>query len=123
MPITVDIDVEAVSFTVRGVVSFDDVIGAINAAIGDARFRCGKPVLWDLREAQRLPDTDELRELARELGAMRERFSDRIGLVASSDFIYGISRMFSVFSEPHGVRVGVFRDLESARQWLGQSSK
>lgn len=39
--------------------------------------------------------------------------------MVSRDLDYGIARMFQTYGELAGASIGVFRDWEAARTWLG----
>ena len=46
----------------------------------------------------------------------------RRAFVASSDVVFGTSRMFQILADEHPDEVRVFRDLDDALVWLGQDS-
>jgi hypothetical protein len=45
----------------------------------------------------------------------------RRAFVASEDVFYGMFRMYQMLTESSDIRVGVFRDMEKACEWLGIS--
>ena len=42
-----------------------------------------------------------------------------MALVAPSDYVYAVARMFQVYEESRGSELEVFRDLPSALEWMG----
>jgi hypothetical protein len=42
----------------------------------------------------------------------------RVAIVAKSDFVFGMARMFQILREGIAEEVRVFRDLDQARAWL-----
>jgi len=44
-----------------------------------------------------------------------------MAIVASRDLEYGISRMYQVYVDGLPVEVKVFRNIEPARNWVGES--
>ena len=60
----------------------------------------------------------EIGRVAQFLGEYVNRIGGRCAVVASSDVHFGMSRMGSVFSADVGVEAKVFRDPETALEWL-----
>ena len=56
--------------------------------------------------------------MGRFVGSHAHRFGNRLALVASADFAYGLMRMGAVAAESQGVATQVFRDEATAREWL-----
>ena len=79
-------------------------------------------VLVDLRETSSLPETDQLRSIAKEVARLREKLQwGACAIVASRDAVYGISRMFAVYTEDAFSSVRVFRELAEAEAWLEET--
>ncbi len=87
------------------------------ALAGDPRFQPSFAQLSDLREVTDItvtaPGVREAAE-ASPFGA-----GSRRALVASSDFIFGMARMYELFRENATGEVMVFRDVHEALRWLG----
>jgi hypothetical protein len=66
-------------------------------------------------------DSDHLRRVARLTSGAAAR--QRCAVIAPTPTAYGLARMYEVFcsSETGDTGVGVFRDAESARRWVGLS--
>jgi hypothetical protein len=43
----------------------------------------------------------------------------RRAFVASQDVFFGMYRMYQILTDSSDIRVGVFRDIEEACEWLG----
>jgi hypothetical protein len=79
----------------------------------------GSDMLVDAREVEGVPSTAELRIVAREImPSMTGQGLGAVGIVTDKPFVYGVARMFAVFAEAVGARVGAFRELDAADQWL-----
>jgi hypothetical protein len=75
-------------------------------------------ILVDARDVGGVPSTPELRIVAREMIPRMNGGAVTIGIVASNPFIYGVARMFAVFAEAVGAKVGAFHELDAAEVWL-----
>jgi len=117
---TSEIDVD------RGLV-FTRLVGPVSAAevdehnrnlAKDPQFNPRFRQLVDVTELTRLHDAGEVRKSAEE-----HVFSPgvRRALVASSEAAFGMSRMFAIQSESAGQKIGVFRDMETAKAWLDET--
>jgi len=76
-------------------------------------------VLLDFSDMQSLPDTDQLVAVADQMRhvAYRVKFG-ACAIVAKSDIMFGIARMYTVYAEPHFATARVFRDFLQAEFWL-----
>lgn len=78
------------------------------------------PFILDLTEAELRYSADDAYMLAqRTADEMRHSPLGPVAVVAFSDEVFGISRMFQAYSNAAGRRdVGVFRDMGAAERWL-----
>ena len=76
-------------------------------------------VLLDLSEETTIPKSRELQVVTGEITRVRERvqFED-CAIVAPRDALYGVLRVFEIFSEKVFREVLVFRSLPEAEAWL-----
>jgi SpoIIAA-like len=76
-------------------------------------------VLLDLTECTSLPDFQQLRTIASDIGGYggQQRF-DRCAIVASRELLYGMLRVFEVMSDGNFVAIRVFRAEREAMEWL-----
>lgn len=76
-------------------------------------------VFLDLREITSLPFTFEIHSVAQEISKTKSRVQFKIcAVVAASDAMFGMMRMFSVVAERYFSAVRVFRTAPEAEEWL-----
>lgn len=76
-------------------------------------------VLLDLSKLESLPESDQLRTVAGEVEALAGPVRwGAIAIVAESDLLFGMARMFGILAEGHFRQTGVFRSLAEAEAWL-----
>ena len=76
-------------------------------------------VFLDLREIASLPFTVEINTVAQEISTTKSRVQFKIcAVVAASDAMFGMMRMFSVVAERYFSAVRVFRTGLEAEEWL-----
>jgi hypothetical protein len=70
-----------------------------------------------------VPSADRIRQLARLSAGMDAAMTSKLAIVAPGDFEFGLGRMYEAFRELQSgtKQVNVFRSLEEALAWLGQS--
>ena len=76
-------------------------------------------MLIDGRMVTGAPLRPELRQLARQLSELRDFGMVATAIVTNQGFVYGVARMFAMFAELLGYRVGVCLTMEDAFDWLG----
>jgi hypothetical protein len=76
-------------------------------------------VLLDLSQETSIPTKDNLLEVAGQIARVSDtvRFG-RCAIVACTDVLYGMSRMFQVFNEAYFTETYVFRSAGEAEAWL-----
>ncbi len=121
MPVSYQIDRELalIRTRCRGDVGFAEVVDHFRELESDASLPARLDVLLDLTEMQSVPETDQLQSVAREVAHLQEKLEwGACAIVAKSDLLFGMSRVFHAFAEVHFARSSVFRDLEAAERWL-----
>jgi hypothetical protein len=120
MPITYRIDAERGRIRTTGIgnVTLDDVLAHFDALECDPRCPPHLDVLLDLTAQETLPKPEQLRSAAERVGAVTEPAFGLCAIVTSSESMFGLLRMFEVYSEPHFEQVRVFRDVAEAEAWL-----
>lgn len=78
-------------------------------------------LLADCRGISSTISAAELRKAAQELQPFISRGLTHYALVTDSTFMYGVGRMFGAFVETTGATLAMFKDVESAQQWLDES--
>jgi hypothetical protein len=121
MPITYEIDPAAGMIRLRFVddVTLAETLEVLHALRADPATPARLDMLVDLRHTPGLPQSGQLRAIVGELGRVAPKLRwGACALVASSDSVYGVSRMFAVYAESAFERVQVFRGIEEAESWL-----
>ncbi len=73
----------------------------------------------DLSQMNSLPEAGQLRSVAGEISGLESKIEwGAWAIVASRDALYGMTRMFEVFSEESFAQSRVFRGLDEAELWL-----
>jgi hypothetical protein len=76
-------------------------------------------VLLDVREADSLPESNQLRVVSSEIAAIRVKVQFGLcAIVAKRDAMFGMMRMFGVFAERGFGAIRVFRGTAEAEAWL-----
>ena len=124
MPITSHTDPsnELTTLTAKGNISFEEMIEVVGNFKNDLP---AKNILWDFSEAYPADtfdgeDMDKIAALAKSNLNLRSQPDGKTAFVATSDFVYGITRMYTSYLElqqpEHEIKV--FRSLEEAHEWL-----
>jgi hypothetical protein len=109
-----------VTHTGTGEMSIDEIKTAFEARLENPDFRPGMRVLWDCRKATiSALSTGGIQGLI----AFNIRHADARGegmsaIVVSKDVDFGVGRMFEAHAQDLPWQTKIFRDLESATQWL-----
>jgi hypothetical protein len=102
--------------TGAGVLTMAEALGHQEKLLKDPDFSRGFSQLMDLTQVSKLEfGTEDLRVLAQ-----RNIFSpdSRRAILVSSDFLFGVSRMFAIFRDSLGeTGIRVFRNLDPALEW------
>jgi hypothetical protein len=103
----------------RGVVTFSEVVEHFRQLHADPEVPERIHVILDLRELRTSPDRDQLRAIASEVKDLKERLRwGALAIVAESDLLFGMSRVFGVFAEGYFSQINVFRSEPEALRWL-----
>ena len=75
--------------------------------------------ILDLTGVESLPDPSQLRSVGPEIDRVRDRVTfGRCAIVAGSDAMFGLMRMFEVFAADRFAMIRVFRQPVDAARWL-----
>lgn len=107
-----------------GAVTSAHVIEAREAFLSDLEYVRGMPCLYDLRLASmdRMNSEELYRILTHGVAVAGRRGYHRTALLAPSDILFGVSRMYEVIGERPDLSSKVFRDEETALDWLRAGS-
>jgi hypothetical protein len=122
MPDYYEIDKERrlVTSTASGVITLDEIWAHQEKLVKDPDYDPGFAQLLDIAQVTKLElNGDDVRTIA---GSKIFASSSRLAIVASSNLMYGMARMFQIFREMKGEQgIHVFRDRDEALAWvLGQ---
>ena len=121
VPVTYSIDVtrKLIRTTCSGAVTFAEVLDHFRSLGEDPACSGPLDVLLDLSETKSVPESHQLQSLGLTLGMVRRKAQFRdCAIVARSDVLFGMMRMFAVFAEEHFREVQVFRVVAEADSWL-----
>lgn len=121
MPVTYELDrgFPLVRTRCTGDVTFAEVADHCRELEHDASLPDRLDVLLDLTDMESIPESAQLRSLAGEVEQLRKKVRwGACAIVAKSDVLFGMSRMFQVFVEGHFVHSSVFRGIDEAERWL-----
>jgi hypothetical protein len=123
MPLSVriDPDTRVVWATGSGNLTRAEILEGLVGMVGDPLFEPGCAQLCDLRDVTGVEVAGrELRQIVAEASALGSRLgSGKLAIVAERPVVYGLSRMYEVFTEDLGIEAKTFRDRDEAMKWLG----
>lgn len=106
--------------TIEGDVTEEELVRFAKETAPDPALPQGRRELIDLRKtsATGIPSR-ALRSVAEAFGA-HDQFPERtrVAMVASEDWIFGLSRMYQAYRDESKLQLRVFRDMGEARRWL-----
>ncbi len=122
MPITYRFDPEGfVRTECSGAVTLSEVHAHFRALEADPATPAQLNVLLDMSRMTSLPESDQLQAIVGDLRRLEPKVVwGACAIVATSDALFGMSRMFEVFAERQFSRTGVFRATEKALRWLAE---
>ena len=120
MPVTYRFDSNIVVIEMAGEYSMDDIRSTILNALADSQCLANSFLMINLGESQSIFNRppEDVKIISQFVASLGKRFHNRLALVASADFPYGLMRMTSVGSEERGIESEVFRTFAEARKWL-----
>jgi hypothetical protein len=105
--------------TIEGETSYEDVKAYLDRLMEDPGFRPGMPGLIDCRRVKSVFSIFDLRRTAADAKKRpKMQVPARAAVLASSNLIYGLLRMYEVFNEGNPAETRVFREPEEAMVWL-----
>ena len=96
--------------------TLDVVLEIIDALCVDGAYATPSR-LWDFRGCTVDLSNDDLRQIV-EYGSARDREPGRVAILADTDLVYGLSRMYEVFRSSDRSEYRAFRDEDRATDWL-----
>lgn len=124
MPVTYQLDPASgcIETLCTGEVTLDEVLHHFQELEADASLPERLDVLLDLGAMTSLPESEQLREVTRAVDRLKAKVAwGACAIVARRDALFGMSRMFEIFTEGLFARTRVFREREAAEDWLAGS--
>jgi len=121
MPVTYKIDHSRglIRTKCSGAVTFEEVLDHFQVLQGDPECPACLSVLLDFSELQTTPDSAQLRTVNHAIASIRSRVQfDVCAIVATTDVMFGIGRMFEILAEKQFRVIHVFRSVTDAEAWL-----
>jgi hypothetical protein len=123
MSVTYQLDPETgfIETHCKGDVTFDEVMRHFQALEADPLLPECLDVLLDLGDLTSVPESGQLQQVAGAVGRLRGKVRwGACAIVAISDVLFGMSRMFEVFADQKFASTHVFRGRADAKHWLAQ---
>ena len=123
MPVTYTIDSarNIIHTRCEGSVSFEEVITHFKTLTSDPKCPPRLNVLLDLTGVTSAPTSEQIRRVSSVIGDSRKHLVfDTCAIAVSSELIYGMMRMFEVFTEENFRQARTFRGLDEAQEWLNE---
>jgi hypothetical protein len=121
MPVTYIIDTtkKLIRTKCSGAVTLADVVDHFATLEDDPACAGHLDVMLDVREADSLPESNQLKIVNSHVAAIRAKVEfGMCALVTNRDAMFGMMRMFSVFAEKNFQAIRVFRGTAEAEAWL-----
>ena len=126
MPVTYVIDKQRKFIHTRcvGVTTFDEVIGHFDKLSMDPDCPDQLDVLLDLSEMTSIPESEQLRAVSKKIKETKSVVQfGCCAVVAIQEILFGMSRVFEVYTASHFSAVRVFKNIDEARYWLAKERK
>jgi hypothetical protein len=121
MPVTYKIDKARgiIRTKCSGKVTFEEVLNHLRFLQRDPECPVCLDVLLDSTECRSEPAAEQLRTVSGAIRSIQFRVQfDACAIVAETDVLFGIARMFEVFAEERFRVTEVFRSVTDAEAWL-----
>lgn len=121
MPVTYAIDPKRCLICTRcaGHVTIQEVLDHFQALERDPACPRRLDVLLDLSQAASLPESSQIQAVSDALGRIRKKVQfGACAVVAPSDALFGMMRMFEVLAQQYFRATHVFRAAPEAEEWL-----
>jgi hypothetical protein len=121
MPVTYTIDTQerVIRTHCIGMATLAEVVGHFRALERDPECAGRLDVLLDLSEMKSLPKAGQIQAVPYEVARIREKVRfEACAIVATTDPLFGMLRMFEVLAERYFRVIHVFRNRAEAEAWL-----
>lgn len=103
----------------KGVITEAVLFAAYNDLVSQPDFDPSMADLADMREVERLDlSTKAVKQLVSLFEAPELQSESKLAIVAASDHVFGMARMYEILSSNTSEHIQVFRDMAQAEAWL-----
>lgn len=109
--------------TVTGELTFEDIKSAFESSLSHPDFHKDMHVIWDLQnaDASKIYQQDVIRIARYFESQLKKRVDYKAAIVVSRDLEYGLSRMYQVAVADLPAKIGIFKRLGDAKNWVTAS--
>ena len=120
MPVTYEIDAtrSLIRTTCFGPVRLQDVMAHFDELQRDPDRPDRLDVLLDLRDVAAPPEAPQLQAVANRVGLVEGLVFGACAIVANTEAMFGMARMFEALARPYFAELRTFRDVAAAEEWL-----
>lgn len=118
----IDTDLHRVTVTGEGRIDVSSARKLLADVPNESAYESSYDILIDLASAVGNPSPADMRNLVRWFPALDVPNSNKIAVVVSNSFHYGMARMASILSTSKNVNFHVFLDMEEALAWMNDSA-
>lgn len=122
MPVTIKIDTNRKIAVIKatGLVTGDEMLAGDRELYSHPDWRNGYGVLADFTEVERLelPNDAVARLVTSNLRNNHLFDRSKMAVAAGKDLVFGLARMWDILAEDLTMQRGIFRDVDSAMDWL-----
>ncbi|MBN1797560.1 MAG: STAS/SEC14 domain-containing protein [Spirochaetales bacterium] len=125
MPIDISLDIEndIITRTVRGLVSTEELVKSIETVLNHPDFHPGMKSLTDLSQATHHTDSEDIQKIAMLISQNIKKIKGgKAAAVVSKKISFGMMRMLQNYTSGIPFEIEIFYNIEEAKKWLGIQS-
>ena len=105
--------------TITGEITFEEIMASYEALLSHPDFQEDMFAVWDIRNADASKfDSQDVIRLARYFETqIKNRAAYKVAVIVSRDLEYGLSRTYQVAAADLPAKIGIFINLEDAKEW------
>lgn len=109
--------------TVTGEMTFDEIKSSYAAILSHPEFQEDMNSIWDMRDADASKlDREDVIRIARYFETqLKNRAKFKVAVIVFRDLEYDLSRMYQVAAADLPAKIGIFNNIEDAKNWVTES--
>ena len=109
--------------TVSGEMTFEEIKSSYEAVLTHPDFQDDMNSIWDIRNADASKfDSQDVIKIARYFETQtKNRAEYKVAVVVSSELERSLSKMYQVAAADLPAKIGIFNNLEAAKEWVTES--